>query len=403
MQKSAQYQASLEILEKIFESKYPADGIINEYIRARKYIGSKDRKAIIDTVWRVVRNRMKLGFDCKSDKPRDLLLTLLKDEDFDVLCATSPYGLAPLSSEEKQMLKNLSEDVYPDYVEAEIPKWLFEKIGSFELAKSLNRTAPADFRINCSDRDALIKDLKKEGLFFAKTPYSPIGIRSEERINLNNCAAYNEGKTEVQDEASQIVAIMCNVNPKQKIVDYCAGAGGKTLALAYLLDGEGKVFAHDVNKARLRPLPERMKRLGICNIEIKDSIQDADFERFIVDAPCSGSGVWRRSPDAKFRLTQKQLDELNKAQKEILDFASGYTAKGGEIAYITCSVLPDENERIVEWFLLNHKNFKTINLKERWQEKISPKYPFARSDMLNFSPLITNTDGFFLCIFKKTE
>jgi len=401
MKKSAQYQAALEILEKVFESKYPADGIINEYVRARKYIGSKDRKSIVETVWGVIRNRFKLGFDCKSDKPRDLLLTMLKDEDFDVLCAGGNYGLAPLDNKEKQMLKTLSEDVYPDYIEAETPKFLFEKINNVELAKSLNRTAPADFRINCSDRDELIKSLKKEGLFFSKTPYSPIGIRSEERINLNNCIAYNEGKMEVQDEASQLVAIMCDVNPRQKIIDYCAGAGGKSLTLAYLLGGEGMVYSHDINKQRLKPLPERAKRLGLFNIEIKNEIQDTDFERFIVDAPCSGSGVWRRSPDTKFRLNQKKIDELNHAQKDVLNFSAEHVAVGGEIAYITCSVLPEENEKIVEWFLLNHQEFCTINLKERWQDKVSLKYPFSRSDMLNFSPLITNTDGFFLCIFKK--
>ena len=388
-------------MTEVLQDKFPADGIINNYIRLRKYIGSKDRKAIAQTVWDVIRNRMKLEFDCRSKNPRDLLLTYLKDEDLETLCGTLEYGLKSLNNNEKDMLKNLSEEVYPPFIQAEMPEWLYEKIGDDYLAKSLNNTAPADFRANGVNRDDLIKKLQKEGLYFSKTPYSPLGIRSQDRVNINNCVAYQEGKMEIQDEASQIVAILCDVKPEHKIVDYCAGAGGKSLALAAILDGKGCVFAHDVNKSRLKPLPERMSRLSIKNIAIKDNIEDTDFDRFVVDAPCSGSGTFRRAPDAKFRLTPEKISDLNKIQREVLEFAYNHTKIGGEIVYITCSVLRQENHDIISDFLVRHNNCQLVDLHSRWQEKISGIFPFDNDFMLQFSPLATDTDGFFVAVLRK--
>ena len=401
MQKSSQYQAALEILTEVLQDKFPADNLINNYLKARKYIGSKDRKAIAQTVWDIIRNRMKLEFDCNSKNPRDLLLTYLKNEDLNTLCGTLEYGLNSLNNKEKEMLANLSEEVYPPFVEAEMPKWLYEKIDNDALAKSLNKPAPADFRVNLSNRDDVINELQKEGLYVAKTPYSPLGIRSKDRINVNNCAVYQEGKIEIQDEASQIAAILCDVKTEHKIVDYCAGAGGKSLALAAILNGKGCVFAHDVNKSRLKPLPERMKRLNIRNIVIKNEITDTDFDRFVVDAPCSGSGTFRRSPDAKFRLTPEKISELNKIQLEVLEFAYNHTKIGGEIVYITCSVLTQENQDIINEFLARHNGCKLVNLHSRWQQKIGDFFPFDDEFMLSFSPFKTGTDGFFVAILKK--
>ena len=401
MQKSAQYQAVLEILEEVLQDKRPADLIVNEYIRARKYIGSKDRKAISDTVWGIIRNRMKLEFDCKNNNARNLLLTYLKNEDLELLCGVAEYGLTALTKEERNMLENLSEEQYPDYVEAEMPQWLYEKINNDTLCRSLNEPATADFRINNIERDEAIKRLQKEGLYFAKTPYSPLGLRSSERVNINNCIMYREGNIEIQDEASQIAAILCDVSPKHKIIDYCAGAGGKSLAMAVLLDGKGTIFAHDINKARLMPLKERMDRLHIKNITVKDKVEDIDFDRFIIDAPCSGSGTFRRSPDAKFRLTEEKLKQIEQAQKEVLDFAYNHTKSGGEIVYITCSVLQTENQNRIEEFLACHNDCKLVNLKNRWQNKISEYFPFDNEYMLSFSPLNTNTDGFFVSVICK--
>ena len=330
MQKGAQYQAVWELISEIFKDKMPADNIINAYVRERKYIGSKDRRFITETVWKIIRNRRKLVFDAGSNEPRRVLLTYLQDEDFDLLCG-GEYGLAPLSKEEKEWLKRRNEEVYPAAVEAECPDWLFDKVKDIHLLKALNEPASADLRLNKGSRAQVIEQLQGEGLYFVPTPYSPIGIRSAERVNLNNCVAYKEGVIEVQDEASQLAAILADVRPEHKIIDYCCGAGGKSLTMAFLMNRQGKIQIHDINRSRLEAVKERAVRLDVKNLEIIDEVGDRDYDRFVVDAPCSGTGIWRRSPDAKYRLTPETLKELNKTQAELLEKAFNHIRRGGRV------------------------------------------------------------------------
>ena len=403
MQKGAQYQAVLELITEIFKDKTPADNIINAYLRERKYIGSKDRRFITETVWNIIRHRRRLTFDAQSDNPRRILLYYLRDEDFEVLCADSPYALYPLTKEEKIWLKQENEQAYPPAVEAETPDWLYDKIKDMTLLKALNEPAGADLRLNIPSREIVLKKLQAEGLFFRPTKYSPIGIRSSERVNLHNCMAYQEGEIEVQDEASQIAAILADVKPEHKTIDYCCGAGGKTLTIAYLNQNKGQIDVHDINWGRLEAIKDRAARLKITNINIVKELIDKDYERFIVDAPCSGSGTWRRSPDAKFRLTPQQLYDLNKAQAEILEIAANHTKNGGRIVYFTCSILSDENEQIIQTFLSRHSHFKLCNLKQMWQQKLNGNYPVSDEYMLHLNPLISGTDGFFVCILEKNN
>lgn len=402
MQISAKYQAVLEILQKVLLDQYPADNIIKEYMRNRKYIGSKDRKFITNTVWDIIRHRSRLEFDCGCCEARMLLLTYLKDEDFDIIADGSQYGLAQLTKEEKVKLQNLNPEVYPEYIEKECPKWLYEKINDPVLVQALNTTASADIRANMISREDAKNKLQKEGLFFALTPYSPYGLRSEERINLQNCVAYQNGEIEVQDEASQLGAILCDVRADMKIIDYCCGGGGKSLFLGALLNNSGTIFAHDKNPKRMDGLKDRSIRLGIKNIKIIDKITTQDkFDRFIIDVPCSGSGTWRRSPDAKYRLTPKQLKGITQAQKEILEIASEHLSDSGRIVYMTCSVLPEENEGRIEEFLQNHQEFTTVNMTKLWERKLEMPYIFNEERWLKCSPLTTHTDGFFVCVLKR--
>lgn len=402
MQLSAKYQAVLEVITQVFQDKYPADNILKEYLRNRKYIGSKDRKFITNTVWDIIRHRSRLEFDCESSEPRMLLLTYLKDEDFDIIADGSEYGLKPLTKEEKYKLAHLREDVYPEYIEKECPQWLYEKIDDAALAASLNTTAPADVRANFISREEAKNKLQKEGLFFSFTPYSPYGLRSAERVNLQNCVAYQNGEIEVQDEASQLGAILCDVRSNHRIIDYCCGGGGKSLLLGAILHNDGLIYAHDKNFNRMDGLKNRAERLGIKNIKIIREISSGDkFDRFIVDAPCSGSGTWRRSPDAKYRLTANQLKTIEKAQAEILDIAAKHVADNGRIIYMTCSVLPEENERQIERFLQNHLDFSIVNMKNLWERKLEQTYPFSETRWLKCSPLLTGTDGFFVCALQK--
>ena len=402
MQISAKYQAVLEILQKVLLDQYPADNIIKEYMRNRKYIGSKDRKFITNTVWNIIRHRSRLEFDCGCCEARMLLLTYLKDEDFDIIADGSQYGLAQLTKEEKVKLQNLNPEVYPEYIEKECPKWLYEKINDPVLVQALNTTASADIRANMISREDAKNKLQKEGLFFALTPYSPYGLRSEERINLQNCVAYQNGEIEVQDEASQLGAILCDVRADMKIIDYCCGGGGKSLFLGALLNNSGTIFAHDKNPKRMDGLKDRAIRLGIKNIKIIDKITTQDkFDRFIIDVPCSGSGTWRRSPDAKYRLTPKQLKGITQAQKEILEIAAEHLNDSGRIVYMTCSVLPEENEGRIEEFLQNHQEFTTVNMAKLWERKLEMPYIFNEERWLKCSPLTTHTDGFFVCVLKR--
>lgn len=401
MQQAARYNAVLELIGEIFKDKSPADGIINNYLRERKYIGSGDRRFITETVWKIIRHRRRLEFEAGSKEARKILLVFLKDEDLDLIFGAGEYAPPALSKEEKIWMKNLKEEVYPVDVESECPEWLFAKIKDVALLKSLNEPASADLRVNSGSREQVLQDLRREGLFFAPTPYSPIGIRSSERVNLNNCIAYKEGVVEVQDEASQLAAILCDVKPEHKVIDYCAGAGGKSLAIASLLNGKGKIEAHDIDWRRLEQIKPRLERLNIKNVVPVRELSGKDYDRFIIDAPCSGTGTWRRSPDAKFRLTPEKLNELTKIQSQLLEFALENTRVGGRIVYITCSILPDEDENIVSVFAQRHKNVRYVDLKQLWQQKIDAPYPAKNTEFLRFSPLLTNTDGFFLAIFEK--
>lgn len=401
MQKGAQYQAVLELISEIFKDKEPADNIINAYLRERKYIGSKDRRFITETVWNIIRHRRRLTFDAQSSDPRRILLYFLRNEDFDILCADSAYSLAPLSKEEKIWLTKENEEPYPPEVEAETPDWLFDKIKDFALLKALNEPAGADLRINKATREIMLQKLRAEGLFFSPTPYSPIGIRSSERVNLHNCIAYQEGEIEVQDEASQIAAIMADVYPYHKTIDYCCGAGGKSLTIAFLNNNQGQIDVHDINWGRLEAIKDRAERLKISNIHIVKELKDEDYSRFIIDAPCSGSGTWRRAPDAKFRLTSQQVADLNKTQSEILEIAYNHTRQGGRIVYFTCSILHEENEDIIEKFKQSHPDLKPVNLKTLWKQKLSGRYPVKDEYYLHLNPLISGTDGFFVSILEK--
>ncbi len=402
MQNGARFQAILDLLELIFENKQPADKIINDYVRARKYMGSKDRRFITEWVWKIVRNRLKLQFDSNSVEPRQVLLTAAKDC-LDEVFDGSVYAVPPLTEDEKERLAVEKIEPYPDYAEAECPQWLFAKISNANLWKSLNTQAGADFRAHFCSREDLLKKLAQEGIDAVPTPYSPYGVRLDERINLGNCIAYQEGFLEVQDEASQLAALLCDVKPEHKIIDYCCGAGGKSLMLAHILGNKGHILAHDINAKRLEAIKPRLHRLGVKNIELTDIVAttDTDFDRFIIDAPCSGTGTWRRAPDAKFRLTPQRLKELTKIQSELLEIGAEKTAVGGRLIYITCSVLPDEDEEIIDKFLQKHSEFAPVNMRFLWKKMLDSPYMHRSEKYLKMTPLSTGTDGFFISVLEK--
>ncbi|MFI3242548.1 MAG: RsmB/NOP family class I SAM-dependent RNA methyltransferase [Alphaproteobacteria bacterium] len=402
MQTSAKYKAVLEILTEVITSQKPADNIINQYLKPKKYIGSSDRRFITEETWHIIRNFFKLSFEANSNEARNILITHLKDQP-ELFNAEDKYGLGELTPEDKEVLANLNQNPYPDYVEAEMPEWLYAKINDMSLAKALNTKAPADFRINIKSREIVLDKLQAEGLEFYKSPISPIGVRSDSRVVLGNCVSYQEGIIEVQDQSSQIACILMDIKPNQKTIDYCAGAGGKALTLSYLLDNKGELQVHDINKDRLENIKPRLQRLNAKNIWTIPQVNDFDFDVFIVDAPCSGTGTLRRSPDMKLRLTPSYIKHLNGIQTEILNTAKNKIKTGGKIVYMTCSILEDENQNIINKFLKENDNFKLVNIKKIWQTKFETPYPSDNEEMLQMSPLSTDSDGFFISILQKIQ
>ncbi len=406
MKEASRIQAIIEVINEVLEDKLPADVILDKYFKSRRYIGSKDRRFIADNVWKIIRNRCKfaeaLGEACSA---RLLVAYCFADEDLDLLFNGDEYAPQLLDKNEKDILKKaFAYDEWSDVALYECPKWLMEKFDDIKMIEALNTTAPVDVRANLCSREQARNRLKKEGLFFTPTPFSPLGLRSEDRINLNNCMTYQDGEIEVMDEASQLLALLSNVKPHHKIIDYCAGAGGKSLAFGAMLNNEGVVFAHDISEERLSRIKKRAERLDILNIKTIKNVSDSDYTRFIIDAPCSGSGTWRRSPDAKFRITPERLNQIKQTQAEILEFGASHTLGGGRLIYMTCSVFSEENEQQIEGFLARHPEFSLIDHRKLWNETLDIAfYPFESDTWLHFSPLKTKTDGFFFCAMQKVK
>ncbi len=404
MKESSRIQAIIEVLEEVFKDTTPADIILDNYFKQRRYIGSKDRRFIGDNVWKIIRNRMKYSQMLDNNaSPRLLAAINFIDMDLELLFNGEEYAPNILNKKEKELIDSARNfENFSDYALLECPKWLFNKFENKELLNSLNDVPPVDVRTNLTNRDSTKDRLKKEGLFFSNTPFSPIGLRSADRINLNNCMTYQDGQIEVMDEASQLIALLCNVKAHHKTIDYCAGAGGKSLAIGSILKNEGVIFAHDINQERISRIKKRAERLDIINIKTVNRVSDTDFDRFIIDAPCSGSGTWRRCPDSKYRLTQEKLDNIIATQKEILEFGSKHTKLGGRLIYITCSVFKEENENQINNFISEHPEFSIVDHEELWKDTLDISfYPFETNKYLNFSPLKTKTDGFFFCMMKK--
>lgn len=405
MKEASRIQAVIEVLEEILKDNLPADIILDKYLKSRRYIGAKDRRFISDLVWKIIRHRLTYTEMLQNNLSARLLTAVaLKEQDLDLLFNGDEYAPAVLGRDEKKILCNAA--LFDNFSEAalyECPQWLFDKINNKQLIEALNTSAPADVRVNFVSREEALLRLKKEGLFFSKTPFSPIGLRSEERINLNNCMTYQDGAIEVMDEGSQILALLCRAKSHHKIIDYCAGAGGKALAIGAELHNEGIVWAHDINQERLDKIKKRAERLDVVNVKIIHNVTDTDYDRFIIDAPCSGSGTWRRSPDAKYRLTADKLENICQTQADLLDFGADHTKIGGRLIYMTCSILMEENEQQIKRFLQTHPSFSPLNHKELWQTALDlPFYPFDTENWLKFSPLTTKTDGFFFCALVKS-
>jgi 16S rRNA (cytosine967-C5)-methyltransferase len=306
----------------------------------------------------------------------------------------------------------------PTSVQAELPHWLFVEIerqyeDAAPLIDALRQSAPLDLRVNSikASRAEVLEELAAHRVGAAPTPYSPDAIRLASKPALTNWPAYREGRIEVQDEGSQLIARLLQPRRGQMVVDFCAGAGGKTLALGALMRSSGRLYAFDVNEKRLAGFGLRLKRSGLSNVhpvvirnesDIRIKRLNGKCDRVLVDAPCSGSGTLRRNPDLKWRFSESELARVNNVQSSVLRAAARLLKPGGRLVYATCSLLARENQQVVEAFLADHSEYELIPAATVLRaQSIDVEHAARFAPYFVMLPHLHGTDGFFAAIFER--
>lgn len=431
MTPAARISAAIEVLDDIIGRRRPASDALKDWGLSRRFAGSKDRAAIASLVYDALRRKASSAFVMGTETPRALVLGMLararghSDREIAALCSGENHAPAPLDAEEAARLSSLSLDGAPDWVRADVPEWLWSgfvaTFGEDAVAEgqALAERAPIDLRANRlkTGRARLMETLGH--LSPEPGRWSPDALRFQpgedgRGPSLQSEPGFFAGEFEIQDEGSQLVALLAGARPGDTVVDLCAGAGGKTLALAALMANQGRLLATDLDSRRLAPLHERLARCGASNVEIRiprsrghDPLADlaGQVDLVLVDAPCTGSGTWRRNPDAKWRVRPGALAERIKDQAEVLERAARLAKPSGRIAYITCSVLPEENDAAVAAFLARHGGFAAVPVAEILHGAERGDFgvlaDFSTRLGLQLSPRRTGTDGFYLACLDR--
>lgn len=412
------------VLTNLLEFNSPADAKLSDFFRNNRDLGTKERAFVAETVYGVLR-RLRfltaLTTENDDDQPdaRQLILAwLLRVQGMSI------QKLEPMLNEQQKewalKIKAKSTENLPLAVQADVRDWLWEKLVSqygedeaLKIARSMHESATLDLRVNTikGSRDEVFDKFVAENTSgeknISKTPYSPTGIRMPLRLNISRHVLFTDGKIEVQDEGSQILAYLVAPKRGQMVADVCAGAGGKTLALGALMKNTGRLYAFDISEKRLHSLGQRLKRSGLSNLTAQKINNENDlklkrlsgkFDRVLVDAPCSGMGTIRRNPDLKWRQTAEDVAELNVLQASILARAAKLVKTGGRLIYATCSLLKEENEAIAEQFLVSNPEFKLLNAAEVLKQQ---QIELDTGEYLKLLPHLHQTDGFFAAVFEK--
>ncbi len=419
MTPSARLAASIELLAAMEAApRRPADAVANSFFRDRRYIGGGDRRTVSDQVWFVLRHWRRLEWWLQrsggSATARLLpaaaaVLDGRPAESVQRAFSGGRYAPDTLEPAELRVLRaldghTLEHPEMPEAVRFEVPDWLLPRLQArfgAEIAPELDAmtgTAPLDLRVNLlrGTREQAIAALAESDIAAEPTPLSPWGLRVRGRQNVTATAAFRDGLVEIQDEGSQLVAAAVGAAPEMRVLDYCAGAGGKTLTLAMTMQNRGHIVACDVSMARLDGAVRRLRRAGVHNVERHLIVpgdkwakrRAASFDRVLVDAPCTGTGTWRRNPDARTRLREQDLEELVAKQAMILRDASRLLRPGGRLVYATCSVLGEENEAQVTRFLAANPAFSLMPAADG-------------ADFLSLTPRSHGTDGFFAAVLQS--
>ncbi|MHC9236457.1 RsmB/NOP family class I SAM-dependent RNA methyltransferase [Pseudooceanicola sp. 502str34] len=430
MTPAARLLDTLDLLSDIDRLARPADAVISAWVRGRRKMDDDDRGAILDRLYALMRHRARLAWwldrHGREDTSRNRLLAWLalaegrSPEQVKRLCSGGAHAPAPLTRAEQTLLVKLqgSEIEHPDMpeeVRVECPGWAVEPLrrrfgADFGVEMAALLTQPAlDLRVNTlkATRPVMLRALKTLDLPAAPSELAPQGIRLNQRLSLGRLAPLKSGELEIQDEGSQLVALLVGAGPGDRVVDFCAGAGGKTLAIAAQMANKGRIIACDVNEGRLKRASERFRRAGVHNAETRLLASETDrwvkrhkvsFDRVLVDAPCSGTGTWRRNPDARWRPEDDQgLATLVALQGRILTSAARLVKPGGRLVYATCSMLTEENEDCVSTFLAAHPEFRVVPLRE-----VAPQVTGSAHDSyLSLTPARHGTDGFFAAVLQR--
>lgn len=440
MTPSARIAATVALLGDVAAApRRPADATSNAFFRERRYIGSGDRRAVAERAWSVLRQKLRLDWHLAQlnmpSTPRMLImahLLLVERWTIDGVLQAFPGGrfnAGPPDPGEMAVIKALagkplSEEGQPAAPRFNLPDWALEgfqaRFGD-ELpaaAAAMDQSAPLDLRVNLlrGTVEQAAAALAAEGIPTERMTYSPWGLRIPDRRPILASKAFTDGLIEIQDEGSQLIALLTGAKPGMRVVDYCAGAAGKTLAVAAMMGNRGRIVACDVSSVRLEGAVKRLRRAGVDNAERHLLVagdrwvkrRAGQFDRVLVDAPCSGTGTWRRNPDARSRTTARDLAELVTKQREILDHVAELVRPGGRLVYATCSVLPAEDGSQVEAFLARHADYETVPLAEAWaeaadgiaQELSAPPGP---GPFMELAPHSHGTDGFFAAVLRRKQ
>ncbi len=429
-------QAAIELLAEIAVTPRPADAVASAFFRARRYIGAKDRSAVAELTFAVLRRHARLRWwlakagcpEPEEARARVIANALLAEKrnlvTFEKLFDSGDFHPAPFTEAEGRLARALEHHTLehpemPEEIRVECPDWaepaLRRSLGSRFGVEMLALTGPAplDLRVNPlrAGREAALKDLVSAGIKVQPCRLSPLGIRVEGRPPIAALELFKGGAIEIQDEGSQLVSLLVDARAGQQVVDFCAGAGGKALAMAAAMDNRGRVIACDVLGNRLKRAAERFRRAGLHNIETRPLSSARDpwvkrhkgmFDRVLVDAPCTGTGTWRRNPDARWRPLGPGLSELVGLQAEILDSAARLVKPGGRLVYATCSLLAEENEDRITAFLDSHPDFAPLPITELWPALFGTPSPLE-GPWLRLTPARHDTDGFFAAVMIRTK
>lgn len=429
MQPGARLKAAAEVLDDVLLRHRPPSLALNDWGKGHRFAGSGDRAAIGTLVFDTLRVKASASFVMGAETSRAQILGMLAEtgveaEDILALCTGAPHALDPLTGREFARLEARDLTIAPPDVIANVPAWLWADIesvfGKTTLAEmqAATRRAPIDLRVNPlkSTREKVLETLKATGA--EPSAFSPYGVRipaptgGSRAPNVEAEPAHAKGWFEVQDEGSQIAAALTVAGPRQQILDFCAGAGGKSLAMAGVMQNTGQIYAYDSDKVRLRPIFDRLKRAGARNVQVLGPNDRAAldelgprFDCVLVDAPCSGSGTWRRKPDAKWRLKPDSLAARINEQADILARASAFVKVGGHLVYVTCSVLPQENSAQIDRFRAAQPAFTVVPWRTVWGRTSLGEAPKqsadGRDDTLLLSPHSHGTDGFFIAVLER--